>query len=349
MLSVSRLAILREVVARGSFSAAADALSYTQSAVSQSIARLEAETGAQLVVRGRRGVTPTPAGLALVGHAERILAAVAAAEAELAELTGARLSRLRVASFPSGGAALMPLAVARFRRAHPDVSLTLIEGEPEEIVPRLRAGELDLALLFDFSGGTGPSAGTRPVTLLEDPLDLVLPAGHRLAARATLRLADLREEPWVQTSAASPCARHVVRSCLDAGFAPDVAFESDDYVTVLGLVAAGVGVALVPRLALGPGHPGIVVRPLAPASPQRRVLVAMAPGAPPAPAARSMVEELTEVARRHTAAAAGDPAQPRRASSRASSAGRPPTTSGLSAFSSGLASRPTFPGSTASE
>jgi DNA-binding transcriptional LysR family regulator len=312
MLNLRRLEVLRAVLAHGSLSAAAETLSYTQSAVSQSIARLERETGTRLLERGRRGVTPTPAGLALAGHAERILAAVAAAEAELAELVGARLGRLRVASFPSGGAALMPPAVARFRRAHPDVSLTLVEGEPEEIAPRLRAGELDLALLFDFPGwrasdpGTraGRGTGLRPVTLLEDPMDLVLPAGHPLSERPRVRLVDLREESWVQTSAASPCARHVVRCCVDAGFTPDVSFESDDYGTVLGLVAAGVGIALVPRLALGAGHPGIVVRPLAPASPVRRVLVATAPGTPPSPPARSMIEELTEVARRAAVATA---------------------------------------------
>ena len=152
MLNVGRLEVLCAVVERGSFSAAAEALSYTQSAISQSIARLEAETGVQLVIRDRRGVTPTPAGITLVAHAERIFAEVRAAEADLAEVTGARLSRLRMGSFPSGGAALMPLAVARFRRAHPDVPVTLIEGEPSEIAPRLRAGELDLALLFGFPG-----------------------------------------------------------------------------------------------------------------------------------------------------------------------------------------------------
>ena len=305
MLNLGRLAVLRAVLDRGSFSAAAEALSYTQSAVSQSIARLEAETGAQLVVRGRRGVTPTAVGTMLVAHAERIFAEVAAAESELAVATGERLSRLRVASFPSGGATLMPLAVARLRRAHPDVSLTLAEGEPEEIAPRLRAGELDLALLFEFPDapvrrrdGARAGSGLRSVTLLEDPLDLALPAAHPLADGPALSLADLRDEPWVQTSASSPCARHVVRCCLDAGFAPDVAFESDDYDTVQGLVAAGVGVALIPRLALSSIHPGVAVRALSPASPVRRVTVATAAGVPVAPAARSMIQVLTEVARR---------------------------------------------------
>ena len=352
MLNVKRLEVLVAVVERGSLSGAADALSYTQSAVSQSIARLEAETGVPLLQRGRRGVTPTEAGTLLVAHADRILREIAAAEVGLAQLVGAHRMRLRVGSFPSGGAALMPLAVARLRRVHPDVALTLTEGEPAQIAPRLRAGELDMALLYEFVNRSarrrGP-AGLRTTVLLEDPLDLILPVEHRLSARRSLSLTDLRHEPWVQTSASSPCARHVVHCCEEAGFIPSVAFESDDYTTVLGLVAAGVGVALVPRLALGSGNAGVVVRRLAPASPIRLVTVATPGGLTPPPAARAMIAELTEVAQRY--AEPPDPpapAQPRRATSRASSAGRPPTTIGRSAFSSGRASSPTLPGSTAS-
>ena len=271
MLNTGRLAVLSEVVKRGSFSAAADALSYTQSAVSQAIARLESEVGATLVVRDRRGVRPTAAGATLVEHAEAIFAQIDAAEAELAAVLGVRGGRLRVASFPSAGSTLMPLAVAMFRRGHPDVALTLAEGEPEEIGPRLRAGEFDLALLFEFPGvRERPSAGVSTVTLLEDPMHVALPADHPLASKRALRLTDLRGDDWVQTSAESPCARHMVRLCLGAGFEPHVTFETDDYETVQGLVAAGVGVALVPRLALSHLHPGIVVRELSPAAPRAR-------------------------------------------------------------------------------
>ena len=301
MLNLGRLQVLCEVVSRGSFSAAAEALTYTQSAVSQSIARLESETGTALVVRDRRGVRPTAAGATLVAHAEAIFARVDAAETELAAVLGIRAGRLRVASFPSAGAALMPLAVARFRHQHPGVALTLAEGEPEEIGPRLRAGEFDLALLFEFPGvRERPGAGLRNVTLLEDPMDVVLPAQHPLVAKPALTLADLRDQQWVQTSASSPCARHVVRSCLAAGFEPDVAFESDDYETVQGLVAAGVGVALIPRLALTRVHPGIVVRALAPRSPVRKVTAATMSGRGVAPAAKAMIELLQEISRGYT-------------------------------------------------
>src|SRR5512142_1186911 len=303
MLHLGRLKILSEVISRGSFSAAAEALSYTQSAVSQAIARLESETGATLVVRDRRGVRPTAAGATLVEHAEAIFAQVEAAETDLAAVLGVRRGRLRVASFPSAGATLMPLAVATFRSRHPDVSLTLAEGEPEEIAPRLRGGEFDLALLFEFPGvRERPGAGLRTVTLLKDPMHGALPADHPLADKPALTLSDLREQDWVQTSASSPCARHVVRSCLAAGFEPHVTFESDDYETVQGLVAAGVGGALIPRLALTRGHHGIVVRELAPASPVRKVVAATMSGPGVAPAATTMIDVLADVAERYTGA-----------------------------------------------
>jgi DNA-binding transcriptional LysR family regulator len=305
MLHLGRLRVLTEVVTRGSFSAAAEALSYTQSAVSQAVARLEAEMGVMLVVRDRRGVRATAAGATLVDHAEAIFAQVEAAEADLAAVLGVRGGRLRVASFPSAGATLMPLAVATFRRRHPEVSLTLAEGEPEEITPRLRAGEFDLALLFEFPGvRERPGAGLRTVALLEDPMHVALPAEHPLAAKPALTLADLRDQDWVQTSASSPCARHVVRSCLAAGFEPNATFESDDYETVQGLVAAGVGVALIPRLALTRVHPGIVVRELAPRSPARKVVAATMAGPGVAPAAQTMIEVLSDVARGYTDLAA---------------------------------------------
>ncbi|HET9104074.1 MAG TPA: LysR family transcriptional regulator [Solirubrobacteraceae bacterium] len=300
MLHMGRLHVFCEVMARGSFSAAAEALAYTQSAVSQSVARLEAETGATLAVRDRRGVRPTAAGEVLLAHAETIFAAVEAAEADLAAVLGVRSGRLRVASFPSAGATLMPLAVARFRQAHPEVRLTLAEDEPERIGPRLRSGEFDLALLFEFAGmRERPGAGLRSVTLLEDPMHAALPAEHPLVGKPALTIGDLRDEQWVQTSASSACSRHVVRCCLAAGFEPYVAFESDDYDTIQGLVAAGVGVALIPRLALTRIHPGIVVRALSPSSPARKVTVATPSGPGLSPAARMMIAVLRDVARRY--------------------------------------------------
>ena len=284
MLNVNRLRILREVAHRGSFSAAADALSYTQSAISQQIAALESETGMTLLERRPRGVSLTAAGQTLVGHAESVLADLDAAEAALAAIAGLRGGRLRMASFPTAGATLMPLAIATFKARHPGVELTLAEGEPEQVAPRLRTGELDLALLFEFDsspfdrdeedpGQTDSSVSSRRLTrveLLQDPLYLALPRDHRLADRKRLRLEDLREEAWIQTSKDSPCARHVVRCCHAAGFEPRVSFQSDDYQTVQGLVGAGVGVALIPELALSVVREDIVIRALSPAHPRGR-------------------------------------------------------------------------------
>jgi DNA-binding transcriptional LysR family regulator len=322
MLNVGRLRVLDAVAAHGSISGAAAALSYTQSAVSQQIAALEAETGLTLLERQPRGVRLTAAGATLEQHAQAILARVHAAEEELAAIAGLRGGELRMASFPTAGATLMPVAIARFRATYPDVRLTLAEGEPEEIAPRLRAGEFDLALLFEFSEsaaaeppaepGSSPAAADaaaspapdtlrlKRVPLLEDPMYLALPRAHPLARRRAPRLEQLAGEAWVQTSAASPCARYVVRCCRAAGFEPLVAFESDDYQTVQGLVAAGVGVALIPELALSTVREDIVVRALAPHPPGRQVLAALPGGASHRtrliPAASAMLRVLEEAA-----------------------------------------------------
>jgi DNA-binding transcriptional LysR family regulator len=297
MLSLTRLRVLRAVVDQGSFSAAADALDYTQSAVSQAVARLEAEMGTPLLVRDRRRVRPTAAGATLLDHADAIFSQVRAAEEDVAAVLGLRAGHLRVASFPSAGSTLMPQAIATFRRQHPDVQLSLAEGEPEEIAPRLRAGEFDLALLYAFPGVDDATLeGLQVTPLIEDAMHVALPVEHPLADKPDLSLWDLRSEDWVQTAASSPCARHVVRSCLAAGFDPHVTFESDDYETVQGLVAAGVGVALIPRLALTRVHHGIVVRSLEPASPVRSVVAATADEPGVAPSAGAMQIILATIA-----------------------------------------------------
>jgi DNA-binding transcriptional LysR family regulator len=313
MLNVARLRVLSEVARQGTFSAAADELSYTQSAISQQIAALEAETGMTLLERRPRGVRLTSAGRTLVEHTEGILTRLRAAEEELSEIAGLRGGDLRMASFPTAGATLMPVAIAGFREIYPEVRLTLAEGEPEEIAPRLDAGEFDLALLFEFSPpDESPADGAKTtvdapararlkrVELLDDPMYLALPSEHPLAGKRSLRLEELRGEAWVQTSESSPCARHVVRCCHAAGFEPVVAFESDDYQTVQGLVAAGVGVALIPELALSVVREDVVVRTLSPHPPGRRVIAAL-PGGTSArtrliPAASAMLRILEAAA-----------------------------------------------------
>lgn len=303
MLNSNRLQVFREVVERQSFSAAADALSYSQSAVSQAIAALEGEVGVGLIERRRGGVRPTAAGAALSAHVSGILAGMERAEAELAAIAAGRGGRLRTASFPSAGATLMPAAIAAFRASHPGVEISLAEGEPEQIVPRLRAGELDFVLLYEFEGvGERLATGMTRFELLDDPLHLALPADHPLTGRAHLRLEDLRDESWIQTSASTPCARHVVRSCHAAGFEPRVSFESDDYQTVQGLVAAGVGVALIPQLALSTVRDDIAIRALHPRSPVRKVFAATPRAAAVTPAVATMLDVLRDTVRSRTAA-----------------------------------------------
>jgi DNA-binding transcriptional LysR family regulator len=293
MLNSTRLNVFREVVEHGSFSEAADALSYSQSAVSQAIATLEGELGVDLIERRRGGVRPTAAGAALAGHVGGILARIETAESEVAAVAAGHGGRLRTASFPTAGATLMPQAIAAFRASHPGVEVTLAEGEPEQIAPRLRAGEFDLVLLFEFEGvGERLGAGMRRFELFDDPLHLALAADHPLADRERLELADLAAESWIQTSADSPCAGHVVRCCHAAGFEPNVSFESDDYQTVQGLVGAGVGVAMIPELALSTIRDDIRVRALHPASPVRKVFAATPRAAAATPAVATMLDVL---------------------------------------------------------
>jgi len=300
MLNVQRLRVLREVLAQGSFSEAASTLNYTQSAVSQAIATLETEAGVPLIERDRRGVRPTTAGERLAEHAGRILTQLDAAEAELGAIAGIAGGELRLASFPTAGATLMPLAIAAFRSAHPEVTLSLVEGEPEELIPRLRDGEFDLGLIFEFEGTGELGPGLRSAPLFEDPMKLALPKGHRLARKEQVALADLSDDAWVQTSEASACARHVVRVCRAAGFEPRVSFESDDYLTVQGLVAAGVGVALIPQLALSQTVSyDIAVRELQPDGPVRHVVVATPGTGVSLPAAAAMLEILRDTARQY--------------------------------------------------
>src|SRR3954453_10026416 len=300
MLNVQRLRVLQEVVSQGSFSEAASALHYTQSAISQAIATLEAEAGVPLLERDRRGVRPTRAGERINDHAVGIMTQLDAAEAELGAIAGVKGGELRMASFPTAGATLMPLAIASFRSTYPDVALSLIEGEPEELTPRLREGEFDLGLIFEFEGKGELGAGLRSTPLFEDPMKLALPKGHRLAGKERITISDLAEESWVQTSEASACPRHVVRICRAAGFEPRVSFESDDYLTVQGLVAAGVGVALIPELALSRTLSyDIAVTELLPAAPVRHVVVATPGAGVSLPATAAMLDLLQNTARQY--------------------------------------------------
>jgi DNA-binding transcriptional LysR family regulator len=296
MLDVRRMRVLREVATRGSFSAAAEALSFTQSAISQHVAALERETGTQLVERGSRGVRLTEAGQALVGHAEVILARLEAAEDELAAIAGLRGGRLRLISFQSAGSTLVPRAVAEFHGRHPGVELSMVEGEPDEAAARLKAGEVDLALVYDHESTPDLLPPELELAhLADDRYDALLPIDHPLAKRRRLGLADLADEPWIGSGSTAGCRKITEAVCREAGFAPKVAFESDETLACQALVAAGVGVTIMPRLALTAIHPGIVARRLADA-PVRRILAARLEDGYRSAASEAMVQILQDVA-----------------------------------------------------
>jgi molybdate transport repressor ModE-like protein len=303
MLDVRRLRVLKEVAERGSFSAAAEELNFTQSAVSQQIAALEKETGTTLLQRGAGGVRLTDAGRALVAHADVILTRLADAERELAAIAGLKGGRVRLASFPSAGATLVTEAVSLYRQRYPDVELSLTEGEPDDTVPRLKRGDFDVAVLFEdsYSPGSELLTGLDCVHLLDDPLYVVLPAEHRLAQRKAVRLGDLAGEQWVAGCGGGVCNDMLLDACARVSFTPNVAFESDDHNVLVGLVATGVGVALLPELCLRTLPRGIEIRPVSGSPPVRRIQAAVPTEAYRSPATEAMIDVLSEVSERFAA------------------------------------------------
>lgn len=295
MLDVRRLRVLREIARAGSFSGAAEALSFTQSAVSQQVAALEREAGTSLVERGARGVRMTEAGQALVAHADAIVARLDDAEEELAALAGLRGGRLRLVSFPSAGAALVPDAIAVFTQRYPEVRLSLAEAEPDESLPGLVASEFDLALTYDYASFPAEQEDdVERVHLLDDVQHVALPRNHPLAGRARVRLEDLSDDSWINGS--RMCGEFIVGICRATGFEPQVTLESNDYTTMQGLVAAGVGVTLIPDLVLATGvNPGVAVVPLAGRPPVRRIWAARSAGGYRSAATETMTAVLQEV------------------------------------------------------
>jgi DNA-binding transcriptional LysR family regulator len=294
MLDPRRLRVLRAVAEHGSFAAAAAELRYTPSAISQQMAALEREAGAVLVERGPRGTRLTQAGAVLDRHAALVLGQLAAARAELDDLGRLRGGSLRLAAFESAWTSLVPTAVSGYRERHPDVELHLAEEDPVEAVGGVRAGAIDLAVVFEPNALDGAALeGLQRTVIAHDPLWAVLPAGHPLAGEAAIDLARLSGDSWVAPTAY--CAGVVRGACAAAGFEPDIVFSSADYGAVQGFVAAGAGVALVPYLALV-GRERTVSLPLS-GRPPTRVLAAVtsAPGPRPATAA-AMVGVLLSAA-----------------------------------------------------
>ncbi len=289
VIEARHLRVLRAVATTGSFSAAARELGCTQPAVSQQMKALESSAGTPLIVRAGRGMRLTQAGEALVRHAAGILAGLTAAEEEVAAIAGLRAGRVRLVSFPSGSSTLVPTALAALRAEHPGTQVSLEEAEPPRSVEMLRAGDCDVALAFRYgragdstetasaSGtatgtatgpgtetvrgtATGPGTGARqrPESeewddlvvrpLLSDRLVGLVPEGHRLASAESVGIGELAGEPWI--AGCPRCRGQLVEVCAQAGFTPRIDFATDDYPAVVGLVGAGLGVAVLPRLAV---------------------------------------------------------------------------------------------------
>jgi DNA-binding transcriptional LysR family regulator len=288
---------MRAIADERTISAAARALGTSQPAVSQQLRRLERRLGTALVERAGRGVRLTEAGEVLARHGTAVEAAVDAAGEELAALTGLRAGRVRLIAFPSSSATLVPTALALLRNRHPGVQVHLTEAEPPEALTELRAGRADLAVTFSYSGtDLVPDVdGLVSRWLLDDPLWVALPAGHRaVSAGDGAGLAALSGETWI--AGCPRCRGHLLGLCSDAGFVPDIAYATDDYGAVLGLVAAGLGVAVLPGLVLDTvSREDVVLVPLVPRS-LRQVHAITTPDLQRVPAVAAALDALSVTA-----------------------------------------------------
>lgn len=302
-LDLTRLRVLAAVARTGSVTAAARELHYAQPSVSHHLARLEAEAGIALLQRAGRGVRLTEAGRLLAARAEEILGRVEGARRELDALVGLRAGRARLAAFPSALATLVPAAVAGLRAAHPGLGVGLVEAEPPEAIAALQAGDVDVVLVFRHTDAPNARPGadlsrfevtvvhSEPIALVRRTTDAT-PDGPDASSRSgdvPPPLADLRDAAWI--AGCERCRADLVARCATAGFAPRIAFETDDYVAVQALVASGAGVSLLPSLALrAHRNPDVVAQPLPGAT---REVLALTVGAP-TPAAHALVQRLVE-------------------------------------------------------
>jgi DNA-binding transcriptional LysR family regulator len=292
MLDVTRLRVLVAVARHGSVTRAAQELNYAQPSVSHHLSRLEAETGTKLIQRAGRGIRLTDAGRLLAERAAEVIGRLDAAENELAAYAGLRTGRLRLAAFPSALSTLVPAAAAVLRTDHPDIDLRLTEAEPPEALRMLRAGYVDVALVFRHADGTEPeeTPDVREDLVLDEPVFLVTSASdpHLASAITELPTADLAQfagRRWI--AGCDRCRDHLLRQCATAGFTPRIMFTTDDFVAVQALVTAGLGIATLPEMALraarNPGIRQVKIRGT------RRQVFAVRYGDPPDPPASALL------------------------------------------------------------
>jgi molybdate transport repressor ModE-like protein len=292
---VRRMLLLAEVARHGSITGAAAALTYTPSAVSQQISRLEAEAGQPLLERHARGIRLTEAGQALVEHAGRIDRQLRAARGALDELAGLRAGALRIGTFPTVAASLLPLVVREFRRRHPGVELTVRSARNAGLGEMLESREIELSLMWDYQWRRLSGENFDATHLLDDPTTLVVSRSHPLARRKSATFADLAEEPWIIRED-HPVAEVLTRSCHAAGFSPRIAYRAHDYQEAQAMAAIGIGIALAPRLALIGLREDVTTVSLGPHAPARRILLAHLKEQRPTPAAAGMAAVFASVA-----------------------------------------------------
>ncbi|MGW4930917.1 LysR family transcriptional regulator [Agromyces sp. NPDC004153] len=299
-LDLQTVRVVRQVAEHGSLTAAAEALGYSQPAVSQQLRRFEERTGIALVERVGRGIRLTQSGRVLARHAYAVATALEAAAGELAEIRGLRAGRVRLVAFPSASASLVPRLISALGAAHPGVAVTYVEAEPPEAVAAVRADRADLAITFSYPGDRddphrASARGLDVRAFGEEPIRLVLPEGHPAAASEVVDLAALRDDPWI--AGCPRCRGHLLELADAAGFTPRIAFETDNFVAVEGMVAQRLGVALLPALALAasPRHPEVVTRPTARAD-VRSLHLVTARGAERVPAVAAAIAALESLA-----------------------------------------------------
>jgi len=293
MLNLRFVETLREVAERGSFSGAARALRYTQPAVSRQVALLEREVGLPLVIRSRRGVYLTPAGKLVIEHAEAIRGRLRRLDAELGELRdGSRISVV-LGGFPTAFVGLIPAIVKRLRSHDPNAEIELMRCGHDEAIDLVRKADLDLGLVFAHAeAAASPDVAT--VDLGEEHMLALLPKRHRYAGEAAVALESLRDEAWI-IGAPDPSSAVIVAACQAAGFQPRIAHQTDDPLAIQSLVAADLGVSLTTPWLAAALRRDVVLRPLTPPAPSRRLQAVVA--MPAGPGARLLLELAHEVAR----------------------------------------------------
>lgn len=285
MLELRQLTVLQAIARAGSLAGAARSLHYSQPTVAHHLAALESHLGVDLVTRTTRGATLTDLGQLFLGHADAVLDRLGSAEAEVKALARHGVATLRIGTFPTAGAHVLPRAVAALE-VRTGVRVELHEAEPPELIERLLARELHCALIYDDPEAPAHLLDElKTVPLFDDPFRVVLPASHPLAGRKSVAIAELADDGWMMSRDPDEPGDTALRAaCAAEGFSPRPVLRTDDYDVMFGFVAAGVGVALVPQMALV-ARDGVVVRPIAGAQLRRSIrFVSLAGDAPPATA-----------------------------------------------------------------